>query len=52
MNLFNAHIIGRITDLRFYFAKSLLDTIWGYSSVPNSRVGQNKHAGGKILRKH
>ena len=23
-----------------------------YSSVPNRRVGQNKHAGGKILRKH
>ena len=32
--------------------------IWGnevkvtYSSVPNRRVGQNKRAGGKILRKH
>ena len=23
-----------------------------YSSVPNRRVGQNKRAGGKILRKH
>ena len=23
-----------------------------YSSVPNSRVGQNKRAGGKILKKH
>ena len=24
----------------------------GYSSVPNSRVGQNKRAGGKILKKY
>ena len=23
-----------------------------YSSVPNRRVGQNKRAGGKILKKH
>ena len=23
-----------------------------YSSVPNRRVGRNKHAGGKILKKH
>ena len=23
-----------------------------YSSVPNRRVGRNKRAGGKILRKH
>ena len=23
-----------------------------YSSVPNRRAGQNKHAGGKILEKH
>ena len=24
----------------------------GYSSVPNRRVGRNKRAGGKILKKH
>ena len=30
----------------------LLEKRKGYSSVPNRRVGQNKRAGGKILKKH
>ena len=29
-----------------------LDYLCRYSSVPNRRVGQNKCAGGKILKKH
>ena len=28
------------------------ETVHKYSSVPNRRVGPNKRAGGKILRKH
>ena len=28
------------------------ETLLKYSSVPNRRVGRNKRAGGKILRKH
>ena len=30
----------------------LLEKRKGYSSVPNRRVGQNKRAGGKILKKN
>ena len=31
---------------------STLNTLKIQSSVPNRRVGRNKRAGGKILRKH
>ena len=33
------------------FQKETLGFTHHYSSVPNRRVGQNKHAGGKILKK-
>jgi hypothetical protein len=39
--------VGRNPVLILFFSKTIT-----YSSVPNRRVGQNKYAGGKILRKH
>ena len=40
-----------VVDIR-YNSIHIKTAVFNYSSVPNRRVGQNKRAGGKILKKH
>ena len=48
----NRGLASHLNHYVLYSMKLFINLILEYSCVPNRRVGQNKRAGGKILKKH